>query len=72
MVALSFAPPAIAGLTLERQIESRLGTPAATAAGLVLGALAMALADRAPQERGRGDATRGGRARAGARRRRRR
>jgi undecaprenyl-diphosphatase len=59
VVALSFVPPAIAGLTLERQIESRLGTPAATAAGLILGGLAMALADRAPQERGRGDATAG-------------
>ena len=46
VVALSFVPPAIAGLTLERQIESRLGTPAATAVGLVAGALAMALADR--------------------------
>jgi undecaprenyl-diphosphatase len=57
VVALSFVPPAVAGLTLERQIERRLGTPAATAAGLVLGGLAMAIADRTPQERGRGDAT---------------
>jgi undecaprenyl-diphosphatase len=57
VVALSFVPPAIAGVTLERRIESRLGTPAATAVGLVLGGLAMAVADRAPQERGRGDAT---------------
>ena len=57
VVALSFIPPAIAGLAFERRIESRLGTPAATAAGLAAGALAMVLADRAPQTRGRGDAT---------------
>jgi undecaprenyl-diphosphatase len=57
VVALSFVPPAVAGLTLERQIEQRLGTPAATAVGLVAGGLAMAIADRAPQRRGRGDAT---------------
>ncbi|MDQ2675698.1 MAG: undecaprenyl-diphosphatase, partial [Actinomycetota bacterium] len=55
VVALSFVPPAIAGLGLERRIES-LGTPRATAAGLALGALAMMAADRAPQSRGPGDA----------------
>ena len=55
VVALSFAPPAVAGLALERRIEA-LGTPRATAAGLVTGALAMALADRSPRHRGRGDA----------------
>jgi undecaprenyl-diphosphatase len=57
VVALSFVPPAIAGYALERQIEGRLGGPGATAAGLVAGAVAMALADRAPQRRGPGDAT---------------
>jgi undecaprenyl-diphosphatase len=57
VVALSFVPPAIAGLTLERRIERHLGTPTATAAGLLAGAVAMALADRSPQLRGRGDAT---------------
>jgi undecaprenyl-diphosphatase len=57
VVALSFVPPAIAGLTLERHIESRLGTPGPTAVGLAAGALAMAIADRSPQVRGRGDAT---------------
>lgn len=56
MVGLSFVPPAIAGLAFERWIEARLGTPAATALGLALGSLAMVLADRAPQERGPGDA----------------
>lgn len=59
VVALSFVPPAIAGYTLERQIEGRLGGPRATAAGLVAGAIAMAIADRRPQQRGRGDATPG-------------
>jgi undecaprenyl-diphosphatase len=56
VIALSFVPPAIAGYGLEREIESRLGGPGATAAGLVVGAVAMALADRRPQERGPGDA----------------
>lgn len=52
MVALSFLPPALVGYTLERPIESRLGTPATTAAGLIAGSAAMALADRRPQLRG--------------------
>lgn len=56
MIALSFAPPAFAGLLFERLIESRAGTPAATAAGLALGAGAMVAADRTPQRRGSGDA----------------
>jgi len=55
VVALSFLPPAIAGVAFEKRIEA-LGTPRATAFGLFAGALAMALADTAPQERGRGDA----------------
>lgn len=55
VVALSFVPPAVAGLAFERRIEA-LGTPRATAAGLIAGAVAMALADRSAQERGRGDA----------------
>jgi len=61
LIALSFAPPALAGYTLERQIEGRLGTPPTIAAGLSSGALLMAWADRAPQTRhheeaGAGDA----------------
>jgi len=56
VVALSFVPPAIAGLAFERWIEARLGAPAATALGLAAGSLAMVLADRSPQERGPGDA----------------
>ena len=56
VLALSFAPAAIAGYKLERQIESRLGGPRATAIGLLAGAAAMVLADRRPQHRGRGEA----------------
>jgi undecaprenyl-diphosphatase len=57
VVALSFVPPAIVGYRFERQIERRLGGPGATALGLIAGALAMTLADRRPQRRGRGEAT---------------
>jgi undecaprenyl-diphosphatase len=56
VIALSFVPPAIAGYTLERQIEARLGGPRTIAVGLAVGALAMLAADRAPQERGPGGA----------------
>ncbi|HSO98888.1 MAG TPA: undecaprenyl-diphosphate phosphatase [Solirubrobacteraceae bacterium] len=51
LIALSFLPPAAAGLALERPIEARLGTPRSTAVGLLLGSLAMAAADRTPQRR---------------------
>jgi undecaprenyl-diphosphatase len=57
VVALSFLPVAVAGYLGEREIESRLGGPRATALGLLAGAAAMALADRRPQERGPGEAT---------------
>ena len=56
VVVLSFGPPAIAGYLFERQIESRLGGPRATAVGLVAGSVAMVAADRSAQERGPGDA----------------
>jgi len=56
VLVLSFVPPAIAGYTLERPIEERLGGPASIAAGLVAGSAAMVLADRRAQDRGRGDA----------------
>ena len=46
IVALSFAPPALAGYLLERPIERRLGTPATIAAGLLLGSAAVFAADR--------------------------
>jgi undecaprenyl-diphosphatase len=50
-ILLSFLPPAVVGLALERPIERHLGTPATIAAGLVCGSIAMAWADRAPQTR---------------------
>lgn len=56
VVALSFVPPALAGLVFERTIERRLGGPASIAVGLAAGALAMLAADRTPQRRARGDA----------------
>jgi len=56
MIALSFAPPAFVGYRFERPIERHLGTPPTVAAGLFLGAVAMALADRSPQERTHADA----------------
>jgi len=51
LIALSFAPPAIVGYRFERVIEGHFGTPPTVAAGLFAGAVAMALADRTPQER---------------------
>lgn len=51
LIACSFAPPAVIGYRFERPIERHFGTPPTVAAGLVAGALAMALADRSPQER---------------------
>jgi hypothetical protein len=53
VVAFSFLPPAVVGYGLERQIEGRLGGPRSIAVGLALGAVAMLLADRSPQDRGR-------------------
>lgn len=55
VLALSFLPAAVIGYTLERPIERRLGGPRVTAVGLILGAAAMAIADRRPQVRGRGE-----------------
>ena len=57
VLALSFLPAAAVGYALERQIETRLGGPRATAFGLLAGAGAMLVADRRPQRRGRGEAT---------------
>lgn len=55
VITLSFVPPALAGIAFERPIE-RLGGARGTTAGLAAGAVAMLLADRRPQLRGRGDA----------------
>jgi undecaprenyl-diphosphatase len=57
LLGLSFLPAAVAGYTLERPIEQRLGGPRATAIGLLAGAAAMLIADTRSQQRGRGDAT---------------
>lgn len=51
LIGLSFAPAGLLAFVFERPIERRLGTPATIAAGLAVGSLGMALADRAPQER---------------------
>ena len=56
MIALSFAPPAMVGFTLERPIERRLGTPGTVAVGLLAGSAVMAWADRSPQTRRHEDA----------------
>jgi undecaprenyl-diphosphatase len=56
LVALSFAPAAVVGFTLEGPIERRLGTPGTVAAGLLAGAAVMAWADRSPQARGHEEA----------------
>ncbi len=56
VLALSFLPAALVGYKLERPIEQRLGGPRATAFGLLAGAAAMLMADRFPQDRGRGEA----------------
>lgn len=50
------APAALAGYTLERPIERRLGTPGTIALGLVAGGLALAWADRTPGCRASSDA----------------
>src|ERR1700722_19810077 len=50
-LAVASAPAALVGLVLEGPIERRLGTPATIAAGMIGGAVAMALADRTPQQR---------------------
>ncbi len=57
LIALSFVPPAVAGYSLEHQIERRLGTPPTIAAGLLVGSATMAAADRfGGQERRREEA----------------
>jgi undecaprenyl-diphosphatase len=56
LIALSFAPPAVLGYAFERPIERSFGTPQTVAAGLLVGAIAMTLADRVPQQRSHEDA----------------
>jgi len=54
-IALSLAPAALAGYTLERPIERGLGGPRSIAAGLIVGAIAMAIADAYPAHRRLGE-----------------
>jgi undecaprenyl-diphosphatase len=57
-LALSLAPPVVAGYLLERPIEARLGGAAGLASGLLLGAAALAAAEReAAAQRARRGAT---------------
>ena len=56
LLACSFAPPALVGGLFEHAIEERVRGPRWLAGGLAAGALALALADLAPQEREREDA----------------
>src|SRR5690349_12652747 len=45
LLVAATAPPAVAGLLLERPVETRLGGPRSIAAGLIAGSAAMVLAD---------------------------
>jgi undecaprenyl-diphosphatase len=56
LLACSFAPPALVGGLFEHAIEERVRGPRWLAGGLAAGALALALADCAPQERRREEA----------------
>lgn len=56
VLVFSFLPAAAFGYGFERIIESKFGGPRSTAVGLTVGGLAMALADRRPQVRGKGEA----------------
>lgn len=58
LLAGSFIPPAVVGLTLEGPIERRLGTPGSIAVGLLIGSAAMTAADAlGPEHRTREEAT---------------
>ena len=50
LVALSFIPPAVVGYTFEQPLQRRLSGLHTIAAGLLLGGVAMALADSAPSD----------------------
>lgn len=57
LIGLSLAPPTAVGYLGGPWIERRLSGPASTAVGLLVGALALALADRRPRKRTARDAT---------------
>lgn len=50
-LVVASVPAALVGLTLEKPIERRLGTPETIALGMILGALALGWADRSARER---------------------
>jgi undecaprenyl-diphosphatase len=50
-LALTLAPPALAGLALERFVEERLGGPRSVAVAQVLAGAALLAADRVPERR---------------------
>jgi undecaprenyl-diphosphatase len=50
LIALSFIPPAVVGFTFEQPLQRRLSGLPAIAGGLLLGAVAMALADSRPAD----------------------
>jgi undecaprenyl-diphosphatase len=56
LIALSAVPGALVGYALQDPIERRLGSPPTIAAALASGSVAMAWADRTPQERTIADA----------------
>jgi undecaprenyl-diphosphatase len=56
LLVVAFVPPAVVGLTLERAIEERLGTPVTLALGLLAGGVALVLADRVEGDRVAADA----------------
>jgi undecaprenyl-diphosphatase len=56
VVGLASAPPGLAGYAYGQRIERHLGTPATVAGALLAGGLALALADRRPQDRRSRDA----------------
>jgi undecaprenyl-diphosphatase len=50
LIVLSFIPPAVAGYTFEQLLQRRLSGPPTIAAGLLIGAAAMTLADTRPPD----------------------
>jgi undecaprenyl-diphosphatase len=52
-LSVSFAPAAVTALRFERTIERRLGEPEPVAVALLVGSVAMAIADGRPEERTR-------------------
>ena len=51
LLALTLAPPALAGLAFERYVEGRLGGPRSVAVAQILAGAALLAADRSPERR---------------------